>query len=73
VQGLYKQFDLTNKVAVIIGASEGIGRDIAIGLAEAGSDLIICSRREDKLLDVKEAIEKTGRKADIYHGHSKYK
>jgi NAD(P)-dependent dehydrogenase (short-subunit alcohol dehydrogenase family) len=66
VQGLYKQFDLTNKVAVIIGASEGIGRDIAIGLAEAGSDLIICSRREDKLLDVKEAIEKTGRKADIY-------
>jgi 3-oxoacyl-ACP reductase-like protein len=31
----------TNKVAVITGASEGIGRDIAIGLAEAGADIII--------------------------------
>ena len=66
MQDLYKKFDLTNKVAVITGASEGIGRDIAIGLAEAGSDIIICIRREDKLLEVKEAIEKTGRKAEIY-------
>jgi 2-dehydro-3-deoxy-D-gluconate 5-dehydrogenase len=62
----YKKFDLTNKVAVITGASEGIGRDMAIGLAEAGADIIICSRRADKLLEVKEAAEKTGRKADIY-------
>lgn len=61
----YKQFDLHNKVAVITGASEGIGRDIAIGLAEAGSDIIICSRREEKLLEVKEIAEKNGRKAEI--------
>lgn len=62
----YKKFDLHNKVAVITGASDGIGRDIAIGLAEAGSDIIICSRREEKLLEVKEIAEKSGRKAEIY-------
>jgi len=66
VQDHYKKFDLTNKVAVITGASEGIGRDMAIGLAEAGADIIICSRREDKLLDVKEVAEKTGRNVEIY-------
>lgn len=66
MQDHYKKFDLTNKVAVITGASEGIGRDMAIGLAEAGADIIICSRREDKLLDVKEVAEKTGRNVEIY-------
>jgi 2-deoxy-D-gluconate 3-dehydrogenase len=62
----YKKFDLTNKIAVITGASEGIGRDMAIGLAEAGADIIICSRRVEKLMEVKETAEKTGRKVEIY-------
>ncbi|MBU0945826.1 MAG: SDR family oxidoreductase [Proteobacteria bacterium] len=66
MHGHYKKFDLTNKVAVITGASEGIGRDIAICLAEAGVDIILCSRREEKLLEVKEKVEKTGRKAEIF-------
>jgi len=65
VQDHYKKFDLTNKVAVITGASEGIGRDMAIGLAEAGADIIICSRREEKLLEVKEIAEKNGRRAEL--------
>ena len=63
MQDHYKKFDLANKVAVITGASEGIGRDLAIGLAGAGADIVICSRREKKLLEVKKCIEKTGRKA----------
>jgi len=62
----YNKFDLTDKVAVVTGASEGIGRDLAIGLAEAGADVIICSRREEKLLEVKESVIKTGRKAYIF-------
>lgn len=66
MQDHYKKFDLTNKIAVITGASEGIGRDMAIGLAEAGADIIICSRREEKLMEVKETAEKTGRKAEMY-------
>lgn len=66
MQDHYKKFDLTNKIAVITGASEGIGRDMAIGLAEAGADIIICSRRVEKLMEVKETAEKTGRKVEIY-------
>ena len=66
MQDHYKKFDLTDKVALITGASEGIGRDIAIGLSEAGVDIIICSRREEKLLEVKEIAEKTGRKVQTY-------
>ena len=66
MQEHYKKFDLNGKVALITGASEGIGRDMAIGLAEAGADIIICSRREEKLLEVKEIAEKIGRKATTY-------
>lgn len=65
MQDHYKKFNLADKIAVITGASEGIGRDIAIGLAEAGADIIICSRREDKLREVKQVAEKTGRKVEI--------
>ncbi len=39
---------------------------MAIGLAEAGANVIICSRREEKLLEVKKSVEKTGRKAETY-------
>jgi len=58
-----EQFKLTDKVAVVTGASEGIGRAIAVGLAEAGADIVVCSRREEKLREVKLEVEKTGRKA----------
>lgn len=60
------QFKLTGKVAVVTGASEGIGSALAIGLAEAGADIIVCSRREEKLREVKAEIEKTGRKAEVF-------
>lgn len=66
MQDHYKKFSLTDKIALITGASEGIGRDIAIGLAEAGADIIICSRREEKLSEVKKAAEETGRKIHTY-------
>ncbi|MEW6673636.1 MAG: glucose 1-dehydrogenase [Thermodesulfobacteriota bacterium] len=59
-------FKLTDKVAVVTGASEGIGSAIAMGLAEAGADIVVCSRREEKLKVVKTDIEKTGRRAEIF-------
>ncbi len=59
------QFRLDDKVAVVTGASEGIGRAIALGLAEAGADVIISSRREEKLKEVKSEIEKMGRRAEV--------
>jgi 2-deoxy-D-gluconate 3-dehydrogenase len=60
------QFDLSGRVAVVTGASEGIGRDLALDLARAGADLVICSRREQKLNEVKKKIEDIGRKAEVF-------
>lgn len=37
-------FDLTGKVGIISGASRGLGKDMARGLAEAGADLVIVAR-----------------------------
>ena len=56
------QFRLDGRVAVVTGASEGIGRTIALGLAEAGADVIVSSLREEKLKEVKAEIEKMGRR-----------
>lgn len=55
-------FDLTGKVAVVTGASSGLGADAALTYAEAGADVAILARRLEKLNQVKEEIEKTGRK-----------
>lgn len=65
MEGYLDQFRLDGEVAVVTGASEGIGRTIALGLAEAGADVIVSSRREEKLKEVKAEIEKIGRKAEV--------
>ncbi len=56
-------FDLTGRVAVVMGGTSGIGRAIASGLAQAGADVIATGRREDKVREVAEEIERTGRKS----------
>jgi dehydrogenase/reductase SDR family protein 4 len=55
-------FSLKNKVALITGASRGIGEAAAIGLAQAGADLAIASRKLPDLERVAAEITKTGRK-----------
>lgn len=55
-------FDLTGKVAVVTGASSGLGADAALAYAEAGADVAILARRVEKLNQVKADIEKTGRR-----------
>jgi NAD(P)-dependent dehydrogenase (short-subunit alcohol dehydrogenase family) len=58
-------FELTGKSAFVTGASRGIGRVIAVALAEAGADVALVARSEDGLADTAEAIEALGRKAVV--------
>ena len=59
----YSSFKLNDQVAVVTGASEGIGRVLAIGLAEAGAHVALVSRTQSKLEQVAAEIEALGRKA----------
>jgi NAD(P)-dependent dehydrogenase (short-subunit alcohol dehydrogenase family) len=54
--------DLSGRVAVVVGATSGIGRELAIGLAEAGADVVPTGRREQLVEEVCTAVEKAGAK-----------
>jgi NAD(P)-dependent dehydrogenase (short-subunit alcohol dehydrogenase family) len=56
-------FDLTGKVAIVTGASRGLGQTFARALARAGADLVITSRTLDSLKPFHEEIESLGRRA----------
>lgn len=51
-------FDLTGKVAIVTGGYTGIGRQMAEGLAEAGTNLVICARNYDGCIEAAEGIKK---------------
>ena len=51
-------FDLKGKVAVITGASSGLGKQMAFGFAKQGADLVLLARRLEKLEKVKKELEK---------------
>jgi 2-deoxy-D-gluconate 3-dehydrogenase len=59
-------FDLTGRVALIVGASRGIGRAIAEGFAAAGADIALASRTENDLRQVAAAIREEGRRAESF-------
>ncbi len=56
-------FDLTGKVAVVVGGGGGIGHAQALGLADAGTDVIIASRKLEHLEPVVKEIHGKGRKS----------
>ena len=56
-------FDLTGKCAFVTGASRGIGRVIAVALADAGADVALVARSAGGLAETAEAIAAVGRKA----------
>jgi NAD(P)-dependent dehydrogenase (short-subunit alcohol dehydrogenase family) len=59
-------FDLTGKIALVTGASRGIGRACALALARAGADVALASRNESDLNNVAREIRALGRHAEVF-------
>ncbi len=62
VQVSQSLFDLSGHVAVVVGGTTGIGRAMALGLADAGADVIASSRRQEQVDAVAAELESRGRK-----------
>ncbi|MDD7937133.1 glucose 1-dehydrogenase [Actinomycetospora lutea] len=60
--GILDRFRLDDRVAVITGASSGLGVVFATALAEAGADVVLGARRTEKLEDTRRAVEERGRR-----------
>ncbi len=56
-------FSLEGKVAIVTGGSRGIGRSIALGLAEHGADVAIAARKPEALAEATAAVGDLGRRA----------
>jgi NAD(P)-dependent dehydrogenase (short-subunit alcohol dehydrogenase family) len=57
------RFDLSGKCAVVIGGTSGLGKAIALGIAQAGADVVAASRRQEETDLVAAEIESLGRRS----------
>src|SRR5262249_23285356 len=60
---ILERFPLPHRVALVTGASKGIGRGIALGFAEAGADVVLASRTRSELEKVAARVRELGRRA----------
>jgi NAD(P)-dependent dehydrogenase (short-subunit alcohol dehydrogenase family) len=56
-------FKITGKTAIVTGGGRGLGEQIAVGLAEAGANVVVCSRKVEACEQVREKLEKLGVKS----------
>ena len=56
---------LEGRIAIVTGASRGIGREIALGFADKGADVTLCARDETRLQQLAEEIAQRGRRAIV--------
>jgi len=59
-------FDLRGRTALVTGASKGLGRAMAVGLARAGADVALCARSLPDLEASREAVEALGVRAAVF-------
>lgn len=59
----YKPLDLAGKTAVVVGGSSGIGKTIALGLAQGGADVVASARRVERVTALADEIEALGRRS----------
>ncbi len=64
------RFSMTDRTALVTGASRGIGRAIALGMAGAGADLVLASRKAEALETVAHEVEALGRRARVIPVHT---
>ena len=58
------KLDLSGKVALITGATSGIGAQQARALSSAGASVVLIGRREDRLKELTDELRKSGAQAD---------
>jgi NAD(P)-dependent dehydrogenase (short-subunit alcohol dehydrogenase family) len=58
-----ERFSLAGKIALVTGASSGLGAGFAVALAQAGADVVLAARRLDRLEAISREIEKLGHSA----------
>ena len=63
--GIEELFSLNGQVSLVTGASRGIGRAIAVGLANAGADIVAMARGVDGLDTTRAAVESVGRSCHV--------
>ena len=60
---ILNRFALDGQVAVVTGGGRGIGEGLALGLAEAGADVVVAARRTEEVEAVAEKVRALGRRA----------
>jgi len=60
---MYAPLNLTGRVAVVVGGTSGIGRALALGLAQAGADVVCSARRPEQVDATATEIERLGRRS----------
>jgi len=58
-------FRLDGRLAVVTGASEGIGRAVAVAYSRVGAEIVLVSRRREKLVEVQQSIQAAGGRAHV--------
>jgi len=56
-------FDLSNRVAIVTGGNDGIGKGMALGMASAGADIVVAARNEEKTAQAVDELQALGVRA----------